>query len=76
MTALLMDNGTLYGADESGNFYTINASTGAATLDTSIPNVGGAVWALAPIPVPVPGTMLLFGSGLSGLIAFRRKHPR
>jgi hypothetical protein len=81
MTALLMVNGTLYGADESGNFYTINTGTGAATIDSSIPNVKGAVWALAPIisspaPVPVPCTILLLGSGLIGFAGLRRKMKR
>lgn len=78
MTALMMDNGIMYGADESGNFYTINTTTGAATPDPSIPNVGGAVWALAPVPsaVPIPPTALLFAPGLAGLAAVRRRFKK
>ena len=28
----------------------------------------------APHPVPEPGTLLLFGTGLAGVVAWRRKH--
>jgi hypothetical protein len=74
MTALMMDNGLLYGADESGNFYTINTTTGAATLDTSIASVGSPVWGLAPAaPVPLPATAWLLLSALGGLGVLARR---
>lgn len=74
MTAVMMDNGILYGGDESGNFYTINTSTGAATLDTAIGNVGSPIWALAPAaPVPLPATAWLLLSALGGLGALARR---
>jgi len=76
MTAMMMANGTLYGADQSGNFYTINTATGAAVLDASIPNVGGAVWALAPIPEPDTYAMILAGLGMAILSTRRcRRRP-
>lgn len=34
------------------------------------------VWSFSTDPIPEPGTMLLFGSGLIGLVGFRRKFKK
>jgi hypothetical protein len=47
--------------------YSPNMLTGQITLSNAIAAAGGAA------PVPLPPSVLLFGSGLSGLFFFRRK---
>jgi opacity protein-like surface antigen len=39
-------------------------------------NLGGAIALTNPSPIPLPGALVLFGSGLVGLCALTRKRPR
>jgi hypothetical protein len=67
-----LEGGTLYGADAS-NLYTVNTTTGAATLVAPLTGgPGGYVYGLAPLPVPLPPAAFLFPSAL-GLLGLRRK---
>jgi hypothetical protein len=50
-------DGVVYGAGADGNLYTINLTTGVATLDVHISGVAGAVDALAFRPVPEPSSL-------------------
>jgi hypothetical protein len=69
------DNGSLHAALLSalllspGN-YTVRLM-GTALANGA--NLGGAIALIAPTPVPIPGALLLFGSGLVGLCALTRK---
>jgi len=64
-------DGVIFGGNgDDGELFTINPLTGAETLvgSTGLSFVGDLGFA-----VPEPGTLLLFGSGLAGLAAFRRR---
>jgi len=37
---------------------------------------GGGGGQPAPAPVPEPGTIFLLGTGLAGLVLFRKRHHR
>lgn len=50
---------------------TTGTPSGSTSEPTSKPNPSPP-----PEPVPEPGTMLLFGSGLTGLALYRRKRRR
>ena len=60
------------GGSSVGDLYTIDLTTGAATLigTTGVSSLAGLAFQADPIPEPT--TMLLFGSGLIGLAAWRR----
>lgn len=70
-------DGMIFGGTGSGHtIFTINPTTGAETLvgDTGLNFVGDIDF--TPIPIPLPSTMLLFGSGLLGLTGLSRKFKR
>jgi hypothetical protein len=56
-------NGVIYGAGSDGNLYTIDTTTGIATLDVAITGVTGSVDALAFNSIPEPSTGMLAGLG-------------
>jgi hypothetical protein len=83
------ENGVLYGAAGWGHnlnqyesIYAIDTSTGVVSLVANVPGYTygseGLIEGLAPVasdpsPIPEPCTVLLLGSGLAGLTAFRKK---
>lgn len=77
-------DGTLYGLTENGAIYTINTGTGAATFRAFVTaggvRVPGDLEGLEilgqPTAVPEPATLSLFGAGLIGLAAVRRRASR
>ena len=74
-TAMLFENDVLYGADPIHNkIDSINTATGAATLGVGIAGANnGAIWGLAPSPVPLPAGAWLLLSGMVGLGAMSRR---
>ena len=78
MSALLVINGVLYGADiNNGSIDTINTATGAATpfVTNNVPIYG---LALDPLPsggpvTPEPGTWSLLAAATLGLMAAKKK---
>jgi len=56
----------------AGSFTTIDLS-GGATFASGINDAGQIVGSIAGTPLPEPGSMLLFGSGLAGIWAVARK---
>lgn len=70
-------NGTIYGGSFDGNLYTIDLSTGVATLDVAINGAnGGLLNALAFTAVPEPSTFLLGGIALAALWVFKSRVSR
>jgi hypothetical protein len=64
-------NGTIYGGDGAGNLYTINLSTGVATLIAAITGATGSLDALAFQPVPEPSTASLAGIAFVAICLFK-----
>jgi hypothetical protein len=67
-------NGTIYGAGRDGNLYTINLTTGVASLAVPITGATGDLDALA-FALPEPATFLLSGVALACLAARCRFKP-
>ncbi len=83
LTALLQENGTLYGASEafapSLSVDTVDPSTGAATIGPAVTGAGVTfVTGFAPYPLavptsaPEPGTLGLLAFGMAGVAVSRR----
>jgi len=75
--AMVTEGGVLYGGDQgNATIDTINTTTGAATPISGGSNVSG-IWGLAPYPLtsqtPEPSTLVMFGSGLLGLVGLARR---
>lgn len=74
--ALLYENGTLYGGDNTGAGIvdTVNTTTGAATTGPGLVGTTGQFYGLAPNPIPEPSVVwsVLFG-GAWLLLARRSK---
>ncbi|HEV1285361.1 MAG TPA: hypothetical protein VNU44_08625 [Bryobacteraceae bacterium] len=64
-------NGTIYGGDGAGNLYTINLSSGVATLVAAVTGATGGLDALAFQPVPEPPTASLAGIAFVTICLFK-----
>lgn len=78
-------DGTLYALTENGAIYTVNTGTGEATFQANVTLNGGTIpgdlegLEILPgdtTPIPEPGSMMLLGAGLAGLVAVARRHSR
>ena len=74
------DDGVLYGVTNT-IILEINTSNGAGTVIRNYSGLGNS-WGSSFIaeattaPIPEPTTMLLFGTGLLGLLGFRKKYRK
>ncbi len=66
-------DGVMYGVSAANDIYTIDTSTGVATLISSITGISGDVYGASVSAVPVPAAVWLFVSGALGLIGFSRR---
>jgi hypothetical protein len=82
--AMLEEGGILYGGENTPGFSvdTLNVTTGNATVGPSVTGTTSSFFALAPNPlpepppstVPEPGSLVLVGTGILGLVeSIRRK---
>jgi MYXO-CTERM domain-containing protein len=76
--ALLFAGSTLYAGENTPSLSvaTLNTSTGAATSGPSVTGTTSPFWGLAQVQssaTPEPGSFLLAGMALAGLLAARRK---
>jgi hypothetical protein len=74
--ALVTESGTLYGGVSSPlSIYILNPGTGAGMFVANQSAAYGNFWGLTPLPtpVPIPGALVLFGPGLAGLAAMKRR---
>jgi hypothetical protein len=74
---LVDENGVLYGGFTSNGlppsaFYSIDPTTGASTFLAGQDSAVGLVYGLAP-PIPEPFTLSIFGAGVAGAVALRRR---
>ncbi len=79
---LAFDNSNvMYSADRTGGgatLYTVDPTTGVATLvgSNSIDNLSALAFSPAATPIPEPSTLLLFGVGLLGVIGIGLRRQR
>ena len=73
--ALLLENGTLWGAHSAGGgpIYTIDTGTGAGTAGFAITGTGGVAHGFVPdpLPAPEPGSVIFGVAGIAALLALR-----
>jgi hypothetical protein len=79
--ALVTEGGVLYAGDISNRIDTLDPTTGILTIGAAQTNSPGGAWGLTPDPlpasaVPLPSALLLFGPGLLGLAAIRRRFKK